>query len=122
MRRLLENTLGVAALEFALIFPVLMIMTAGLVEYGRVLFVEQAVRDVIDGAVRRAVVASLTSEVVETEVQSALEDVPGIEEFAVVVSDGAELSVAVSGSFALLFGDFLPDNLIDFEMATQFPR
>jgi hypothetical protein len=119
---LIRNTCGVAAIEFAFIFPVLLIMTAGLTEYGRVLFVEQAVRNIIDAAVRRAVVTSLASEVVETEVQAALADVRGLQDFAVDVNDGAELSVAVSGSFQLFFGELLPDDLIEFEMTTQFPR
>jgi Flp pilus assembly protein TadG len=122
MRRLLANTRGVAALEFALLFPVLMIMTAGIVEYGRVLFVQQAVRNIIDGAVRRGAVAELTSEAVETQVESALENVSGLNDYAVDVDDGAALSVAVSGSFDLFFGEFLPESMINFRVTTQFPR
>ncbi|MGE4064155.1 MAG: TadE/TadG family type IV pilus assembly protein [Rhodospirillaceae bacterium] len=122
MRRLHKDTAGVAALEFALIFPVLLVMTAGLTEYGRVLFVQQAVRNIIDETARRAVVTSLTSEDVENAVQSALEEVSGIQEFEVDVDDGAALSVAVTGSFALFFGELLPQTMIEFEVTTQFPR
>jgi hypothetical protein len=119
---LLRDTRGVAALEFAMILPVLLLLTAGIVEYGRVLFVEQAVRNIVDAAVRRGVISALTSEVVETQVEDEIDGVSGIQEFEVDVTDGDELSVEVSGTFELAFGAVLPDNLIEFEITTQFPR
>jgi Flp pilus assembly pilin Flp len=122
LRLFMRDSDGVAAVEFALILPVLLLMTAGIIEYGRVLFVEQAVRNIIDAAVRRGVVSAMTSEAVETQVLDELEGVHGIEDFEVEVGDGAELSVAVSGTFALAFGTLLPDGMIDFEVTTQFPR
>jgi hypothetical protein len=122
LAQLLRDTRAVAALEFAMILPVLLLLTAGLVEYGRVLFVEQAVRNIVDAAVRRGVVSALTSEVVETQVEDEIDGVPGIGDFEVDVADGDELSVEVSGTFELAFGALLPDTLIEFEITTQFPR
>lgn len=122
LTRLTRDERAVAALEFALILPVLLMMVAGLVEYGRVLFVEQAVRNIIDDAARRAVITSLTGDAVETEVEASLENVRGIQEYTVDVDDGTELSVAVSGTFNLFFGAFLPETMIAFELTTQFPR
>lgn len=122
LTQLLGDARGVAALEFAMILPVLLLLIAGTVEYGRVLFVEQAVRNILDAAVRRGVVSALTSEIVETQVEAEIDGVPGIHDFEVDVDDGDQLSVAVSGTFELAFGALLPDNLIEFEITTQFPR
>ena len=119
---LLGNERGAAAIEFALILPILMALLGGIFEYGRILFVEQAVRDLIDEAVRRGVITDLSAADVKGEVYAEVAVVPGIGNYTVAVTDGDDLAVTVVGSFNLVLGEFLPQDMLTFSMTGQFPR
>lgn len=122
-RNISADDRGASALEFALILPMLLAMLAGIFEYGRVLLVEHAVRDVIDEAVRSGVVTDMSMAEVEAEVDSNLSTVPGIGDYEIdVTDDGTTLSITVDGSFDLVMGELLPDEVLTFTMSTQFPR
>ena len=120
--RIVRNDSGTAVLEFALILPLLLGLLAGIFAYGRVLLTEQAVRDVIDSAVRRGIVAHLSANAVSTQVESGVAIIPGLEDFSVSVNDGAALSVTVSGSFHFALAEMLPASAMAFHLTTQLPR
>lgn len=121
-RSLLRDQRGAAAVEFALILPVLLGLIGGVIQYGRVLMVEQAVRDIIDSSARSAVVTQATATAARTQVMDAITSLPGIADYDVTVTDGAALSISVSGSFDLVFGHFLPAQTQSFSLSTEFPR
>ena len=49
-------------------------------------------------------------------------EVPGIEEFGVNVTDGAVLTIQVTGAFSLVFAGILPSSAVSFTLSTAFPR
>lgn len=122
LRSFYKDRAAVAALEFALIMPLLLAVLAGIFEYGRVLLAEHAMRDIMDEAVRQGVVTNMSSAAVETQVDDLIATVPGIGDYDVDATDGAYLVITVTGSFDLVMGELLPDNVIDFTLMTQFPR
>jgi Flp pilus assembly protein TadG len=56
VRRLRHHTAGGAAVEFALVLPVLLLMVVGIVDFGRALNIHHVVTDASREAARRAVV------------------------------------------------------------------
>lgn len=128
MRRLLaflRHNGGGAAMEFAMIAPILFALVGGIMEYGRVLFAENSMRAIIDEAARHGVVRNLTEAAVETLVDDAMAEVPGLDEYTVDVTDGTSLTITVTGTFNLALVDLLPNDLrdvIEFSLTTQYPR
>jgi Flp pilus assembly protein TadG len=119
---LIRDQRGATAVEFALILPVLLGLIGGVMQYGRVLLAEQAIRDIIDSSARSAVITQATATAARTQVMDAITLLPGIADYDVTVTDGASLSISVSGSFDLAFGQFLPAPSQSFSLSTEFPR
>jgi Flp pilus assembly protein TadG len=119
---MIRDDRGVAALEFGLIAPVLLLMIGGIIEYGRVLAAQQATRDIIDAAARRGVVEVLSNTAVQEQIEADLAAVPALDTFAVEVLDGADLEVNVTASFDLVLGAFLPEDALTFQMTTRLRR
>lgn len=122
LARLLRANDGVAAVEFALIAPILLLILAGIFEYGRVLMVEQGVRDAMALVVRQAIVENMAASDAQSLLEARLAGIRGIDDYSVAVVDGDDLSITVNGSFGLVMGGLLPDDVISFEVATSLPR
>lgn len=122
LARLLRADGGTAAMEFALVGPVLLLILGGIFEYGRVLMVEHGVRDAVNLVARQAVVQGLTGPEAETLLDDRLTVIRGIEDYSIAATDGSELSITVSGSFNLVMGGLLPDDMISFEVTTSMQR
>jgi Flp pilus assembly protein TadG len=119
---LIRDQRGATAVEFALILPVLLGLIGGVMQYGRVLLAEQAIRDIIDSSARSTVITQATATAARTQVMDAITLLPGIADYDVTVTDGASLSISVSGSFDVAFGRFLPATSQSFSLSTEFPR
>jgi Flp pilus assembly protein TadG len=113
---------GATAIEFAFIAPVLLVMLAGILEYGRVLGARQSIRDIIDMNARRGVAEVLATSAVQEAVEADLEQIPTVQDYFVTVTDGANLIVSVNASYNLVLGAFLPENLLSFQMTTTLRR
>ena len=113
---------GVSALEFAMVLPVLLAFVGGIIEYGRTLFAEHQVRDIIDDAVRTGVVTGASASDVRQNVTASLNGLNGLESYSVNVTDGANLTVTVTATIDYVFAGVLPDDSLAFVMTSQFPR
>ncbi len=132
MRRLaraLRHDAGAAAVEFALIFPVLMAMIAGVIEFGRILYAENAVRAVIDEAVRTAVLKKYsaldTQAMVETALEAQVAEVTGIDDLEVAVTDACTFSIDVTVTYDVLFTGYLGLELgpaMTFSLSASYPK
>lgn len=123
LARFLRDARGVAAIEAALLFPVLLLMIAGIAEYSRLLLAHHMMRDILDDQGRMAAVRGLSAAEVADNLDAAILTVPGIGTPTVEVDAGAALlTLTVSGSFQLYFGNILPDRLIDFSLSARYPR
>jgi hypothetical protein len=98
--------LGQALAEFALVLPVLMLLIAGIVEFGRAWNIKQAVTDAAREGARYAVVADgdVTLDVVEAKIKERLA-LASIDS-AIVQFDGdfhepGEMTVSVSTEYRL---------------------
>ena len=123
LRRFLRDDRGVTAIEAALLFPVVLVMIAGIAEYSRLLLAHHMLRDIIEEQARTAVVTDLGAGAVEANVDAAVAAVPGVGTTTVDVDVGETLlTITVSGSFRMFFGELLPDSLVDFSLAARYPR
>ncbi len=61
LRRAWRNERGVAAIEFAFVVPVLVIMLTGIIQFGAILFVQQNMGHVSRETARRLIVGDLTT-------------------------------------------------------------
>lgn len=121
--RFLRDERGVAAIEAALLFPVILLMIAGIAEYSRFLLAHHMLRDILGEQVRTAVVSGLSPEAVATNLDAAIASIPGVGAPDVDVDAGETwLTLTVSGTFQLFFGDILPDGLVDFSLSARYPR
>jgi Flp pilus assembly protein TadG len=91
-RKCRKSARGQALAEFALVLPVLMLLIAGIVEFGRAWNIKQAVTDAAREGVRYAVVADPT--VTEDTVRSRVK-----ERLALASIDTAAATVDISGAF-----------------------
>jgi len=117
---------GAAAMEFALVFPVLMTLLAAIVDFGKVVFVENAVRAIIDEAARNAVVRDMTESAVTDSVSQSVADLPELASVDVDASVApCEVTVTVTGTFNLFLTGLLPDQLADgigFTLTSRYPK
>lgn len=122
LRRFLRDQRGVAAIEAALILPILLTMVAGIVEYSRVLLAQHQVRDILDETARRAVVTGLADPVVEADLAEQLATVPSLQLDSVDATTAAGfLTITAQCRVDIFFGALLPDSMIDFTFITRYP-
>ncbi len=123
LRRFRGDERGVTAIEAALLFPIILLMFGGIMEYSRLLLAHHMLRDILDEQVRTAVVRDLPSQTVADNLDEAILTVPGIGDADIVVDAGETLlTLTVSGSFQMFFGELLPDSVVDYSLSASFPR
>lgn len=119
----LRDRRGATAVEFALLLPIMLALIAGVFEYSRVLLAQHMVRDIVDEAARTGVVKYQSDATVKASIKADVDDVPGVGSHIVdVTSSASSLSVKVSVSMDLAFGDILPSNLINFTISNEYPK
>lgn len=122
IRRLLGDQKGVAAIEAALVLPILFLMLAGIMEYSRVLLAQHMLRDLIDEAARRGAVQQLAATEVADSVTTGAALIPGLSDYTVTVQrTEANLNITVDGEVQLFFGTLLPSDLVSFSLVAQYP-
>lgn len=62
MKRFFKNCAGVAAIEFALIAPIIIVLFSGIIQFGFILFIQNHMADVARDAARRFAVGATTQE------------------------------------------------------------
>lgn len=122
LARFLRDRRGVAAIEAALILPVVLVMIAGIIEYGRVLIGQHMIRDIVDESARTAAVTGQTQAQVTSAVDGLVATVPALDSYTVSATlTGSAVTVTVTGSFNSFFGDLLPDTVLDFTISSVYP-
>jgi Flp pilus assembly protein TadG len=77
-QRLRKNRWGATAVEFALVFPVFIVMVAGIVELSRAMWIKATLQFAIEQTARHAVVnTSLTTDELETYAATQLPSLSG---------------------------------------------
>src|SRR5438132_12269139 len=71
-RSLRKGRRGAAAVEFAIVLPVFVILVFGMIEYGRMVMVQQVITNASREGARRAVLDGATTSSVQTAVTSYL--------------------------------------------------
>jgi Flp pilus assembly protein TadG len=92
-----EGRRGVAAVEFAIIAPVFLIMLFGIIEMGRAIMVQQIITNASREGARRAIVENATTSEVQTVVNSYLASTS--------VSSGVSVTVSPAPGPSVGFGD-----------------
>lgn len=72
MRRLLRNTSGAAAVEFAIVLPVLVAVLMGTIEFGLILYSKNALQSVARDVARQLAVNTLGEDQVDLTVKNSL--------------------------------------------------
>ena len=72
LRALGQDQRGAAAVEFAFIMPILLVMFSGILQFGSIMFLENHMTNVAREATRRVAVGELTEADAATMVQGAL--------------------------------------------------
>jgi len=67
-----KHRLGAAAVEFAIVAPVFFLLVFGMIEYGRLVMVQQVITNASREGARRAVLDGATTSEVETTVEDFL--------------------------------------------------
>ena len=86
---------GVAAIEFALVIPFVLLVLAGIIQFGFVLFLQSHVADVARDTARRAAVGELTQAEAEQFAQDKLLNW-GVTYDVVVALNGTDVDVQIS--------------------------
>jgi Flp pilus assembly protein TadG len=70
LRRILPDNTGISAVEFAMIFPIRLLITAGVVDFGKIFYVRSMVQETIDQESRNAAVRRVGN----TELNNLIEE------------------------------------------------
>ena len=106
LSRITRNTRGTAAVEFAVVAPLLFAVVLGLVEFGRAIMVEQTIVSASREACRTAVLAGTTKQDVINRATSSL-NAAGINNFTITMNpdppssaaEGTPVTVTITVSF-----------------------
>lgn len=74
MRQFTKNEDGVSAVELALIAPILVLLLAGIIQLGSIMFLQNHMTNVARETARRVAIGELSEVQSETEAESALVD------------------------------------------------
>ena len=100
LRALGQDQRGAAAVEFAFIMPILLLMFSGILQFGSVMFLENHMTNVAREASRRVAVGELTETDAATMVQGALVNWGVTYEVSVATADAGngnqDVTVAIS--------------------------
>lgn len=122
LARFLRDRRGVAAIEAALVLPLLLLFIAGIFEYSRVLLAQHTIRDLVDETARTAVVTGLSDSAVMLTLEEHLLTMPVVESYSISAVTASDLlTVTVQCDFDLFFGELLPSSVIDFTISVQYP-
>lgn len=94
--RTCSNRMGAAMIEFALVAPLMILFTLGIIEMGRMTMVKQVLTNISREGARMASLPEATSESVQTQVQELLvnSNIQG----ATITLNPSSISTATSGS------------------------
>lgn len=116
-------TAGSTAVEFALILPIFLSMLLGIIEFGRVMWIQNTLQFAAEEATRYAVVRSSATTAEITAYAKA--KVTGINPESVTwtaVSDISEVRMNANYEFDFLVPELLPFGPIPLTASSRFPR
>jgi Flp pilus assembly protein TadG len=119
---MIRDNRGTAGVEFALLLPAIVIIVGGLLQFGQIIAVQQATRDIIDGAVRAGVVQVLSATAVQDMVDASLSTLPSLRDYTIDVEDGTSLAVTVTATYIMAFAGLMPEDMLTFQMTTTLHR
>lgn len=113
---------GAAAVEFALILPVLLTFLLGLIEFGRAMWIRNTMQYAVEDAARYAAITSgATSSTVTTFAQSRLLALDTSTVSFTVTFGASSVTVSATHSFEFLASGLLPFGPITLSASAQFP-
>lgn len=114
---------GAAAVEFALLLPVMLLVIAGIVDLGRALFTQIELTNAAREGARAAIVSTVSADAVEARAAAAAPGVPGFSSNATICPSSGEGNARVEAQAAFQWlllgpalnivgaGESLPTNL-----------
>ena len=93
-RSLVRNHRGATAVEFALVFPVMLVLCSGIVEFGWLFYVQNSMTDTARTVTRDVSVGTVTSANAQAAVLSKLSDW-GYNFSVTVTDDGTDVTIAI---------------------------
>lgn len=121
--RLLRNVRGSSAVEFAFVLPAFMLLSLGVVEFGRLMWTRQTMQFAVEEAARSALAnAALSNTAIAALVTSNMVDTQGVKPTVVATSTTTQISINASYSFAFLVPQLLPFGPITLTAQCVFPR
>ena len=109
-RAQIRGSRGAAAVEFALLLPVFLLVIAGIVDFGRAFFTQITLTNAAREGARAAIVSTVSAADISVRAQASAPGIPGITTTATVCSGsgGGNASVTASAPFDwLLMGPAL---------------
>ena len=100
-RRTIQRRTGAAAVEFAIIAPIIVLFVMGAIEFGRAMFLQQVAISTARAACRDGILASASNSSVQSLVTSRLQGVGltgGSSTISVNGQSGGDVSTATAGS------------------------
>ena len=125
LRVLLLDRCGAAAVEFAIVLPVFLLLVLGTMEFGRLYWIQVTLQDGADTAARAAMITKYSSGAATTlqNICNARIQALGVSSsscVATVPSGNTAVTITASESFAFLFGA-LPKGTINLKGTTSAP-
>lgn len=87
---------GAAAVEFAMVLPLMLLVLAGIVDFGRAFFTEIQLTNAAREGARASIVSGTTAGAAETRMTSAAVGVPGFQATASPVCPGGTATVTAA--------------------------
>jgi Flp pilus assembly protein TadG len=122
-RRLRQDRSGIAAVEFALVAPMLILLLLGVLEFGRLMWVNSNLQFAAEQATRYAIAhTSASPDDITAQAQSALQGmgVTGVQ--FDVVNSATSVSVTLTYNFTFVSSGVLPYGPITLTGASTFPK
>lgn len=122
LRAFLRDGTGAVAVELAIVLPVFLLMLLGIVEFGRMIWVQNTLHFAVEEATRFAVVNSGAS---SAAVQAyALGRLPGLDPATITMAvtfSANDVTITANHTFAFAAQGLLPFGPVDLQAVSQFP-
>lgn len=114
---------GVAAIEIAIVIPIFMLLFAGIMNFGYIIYVKHTMQDIAGDTLRSVIYGDVTNKTAERDAKRELRDVYG--SFNVVVKENSQTEnvtvtiIADSESSTLMPLPFVSANLLSDEFSVS---